>query len=133
MKKGFDWIDNAFIYGSFVCLCITEDDFKRQCKKLKVPAESIPGWINKGANATTHTMENEEGRLCSIVCIEQRKDFGPEQIIGLLVHEAVHVWQEFSDSIGEEKPSPEFEAYSIQAISQRLVTSYKELTKSKKK
>lgn len=42
------------------------------------------------------------------------------QIHGLLLHEAVHIWQEVIQLMGEEKPSTEFEAYSIQAIAQDL-------------
>jgi len=34
------------------------------------------------------------------------------------------VWQEYSSRIGETNPSSEFEAYSIQAIAQRLMTAY---------
>jgi hypothetical protein len=48
------------------------------------------------------------------------------QVAALLVHEAVHVWQLFRESIGEHGPSKEFEAYSIQAISQRLMERYRD-------
>ncbi len=39
---------------------------------------------------------------------------------GLLLHEAVHVWQFVKRRMGEREPSVEFEAYSIQAIAQDL-------------
>ena len=42
------------------------------------------------------------------------------QIHGLLLHEAVHIWQEVKLRMGEESPSSEFEAYSVQAIAQDL-------------
>lgn len=46
------------------------------------------------------------------------------QIHGLLLHEAVHIWQEIAQLMGEENPSVEFEAYSIQAIAQDLFEMY---------
>jgi hypothetical protein len=42
----------------------------------------------------------------------------------MLVHEAVHVWQFHCENIGEREPSIEFEAYSIQAVSQFLMEAY---------
>jgi hypothetical protein len=52
-----------------------------------------------------------------------------EQVYALLVHEAVHIWQDVKHRIGEDNPSSEFEAYAIQNISQELMLAYKLLTK----
>ncbi|MDC5109016.1 hypothetical protein OHW62_16510 [Acinetobacter baumannii] len=48
------------------------------------------------------------------------------EIYGLLLHEAVHVWQIVKRRMGESEPSVEFEAYSIQAIAQDLFEMYEE-------
>ncbi|WP_151963647.1 hypothetical protein [Acinetobacter oleivorans] len=48
------------------------------------------------------------------------------EIYGLLLHEAVHVWQKVKKLMGEKEPSSEFEAYSIQAIAQDLFEMYEE-------
>ncbi len=48
------------------------------------------------------------------------------EIYGLLLHEAVHVWQKVRKLMGEKEPSSEFEAYSIQAIAQDLFKMYEE-------
>lgn len=45
----------------------------------------------------------------------------------MLTHEAVHIWQEIKLQLGEKEPSYEFEAYSIQNISQNLMEAYKRL------
>ena len=46
------------------------------------------------------------------------------ELIGIVVHEAAHVWQEVRLSIGERSPSIEFEAYSMQAITQELLAAF---------
>jgi hypothetical protein len=46
------------------------------------------------------------------------------QVYGLLLHEAVHVWQIVKRRMGEREPSVEFEAYSIQSIAQDLFEMY---------
>lgn len=48
------------------------------------------------------------------------------EIHGLLLHEAVHVWQRIKQRMGEKEPSIEFEAYSIQRIAQDLFDMYEE-------
>ncbi|MFW6575186.1 hypothetical protein ACOCJL_12555 [Acinetobacter baumannii] len=48
------------------------------------------------------------------------------EIYGLLLHEAVHVWQKIKKLMGEREPSSEFEAYSIQSIAQDLFKMYEE-------
>ncbi|MDO7512371.1 hypothetical protein Q5M54_15095 [Acinetobacter baumannii] len=48
------------------------------------------------------------------------------EIYGLLLHEAVHVWQKVKKLMGEKELSSEFEAYSIQAIAQDLFKMYEE-------
>lgn len=46
------------------------------------------------------------------------------EVYGLLLHEAVHLWQQVRVLMGEREPSSEFEAYSIQAIAQNLFEMY---------
>lgn len=40
------------------------------------------------------------------------------QAVGVVAHECAHVWQEIRIAMGEAEPSPEFEAYTIQALVQ---------------
>jgi hypothetical protein len=93
------------------------------------PADRGP-WIRTShANATAHYLNNPKGEQVCIVALRLVDDVTPIQIAALLVHEAVHVFQEFCTRIGECSPSPEFEAYSIQTISQRLMQAYAERIK----
>lgn len=107
----------------YFCLCTTEAQFLYAMKHLKL--KNPPAWITgENANATTHTLTNPEGKLCCVVCIRVYKGISKGQVYALLVHEAVHVWQEYCLSIGEKYPSSEFEAFTIQAIAQALMFSY---------
>ena len=62
-------------------------------------------------------------------CIVQLGDVDERpllQIHGLLLHEAVHIWQRIKILMGEKEPSIEFEAYSIQRIAQDLFSMFEE-------
>ena len=48
------------------------------------------------------------------------------EVHGLLLHEAVHIWQRIKQRMNERDPSVEFEAYSIQAIAQDLFEMFEE-------
>lgn len=54
--------------------------------------------------------------------LDKKKD--PAGVMGLLVHEATHVWQYIRKDIGEKKPSVEFEAYAMHNITTELWKAY---------
>ncbi len=114
----------------YYCLCTNEADYFKAMKHLKL--KTPPPWLNTGAPATTHTLTKADGKLCCVVCIDVPKGTTKGQVYGLLVHEAVHVWQQYCSGMGEHSPSIEFEAYTIQAISQALMFSFDETTLNKK-
>ena len=60
----------------------------------------------------------------TLVLCGDRPDRSPQDVIGSLVHEAVHVWQTTRDYIGEKNPSREFEAYQIHFIAMNLIGAY---------
>lgn len=79
------------------------------------------------AAGNTTPFHNAEGQICIVVTISER--FKPDEnchlgVAGLLIHEAAHVWQMIREDIGEHAPSPEFEAYSMQCISQELIGAF---------
>lgn len=78
----------------------------------------------KRSNATTHHLMNGSGDVVSVVALGDTSERNPVEVAGLLVHEAVHVWQEYCDSIGETQPGREQEAYAVQAIAQELMAEY---------
>ncbi len=73
------------------------------------------------------TFENTKaGKLCVLVTISERIDHkdDPIGVLGLVVHEAAHVWQAIKNDIGEDRPSHEFEAYAMQNIVMELCKAY---------
>lgn len=65
------------------------------------------------------------GKHC-IVQIGETQNKSLVVIHGLLLHEAVHIWQRTKLLMGEKEPGIEFEAYSIQRIAQDLFDMYEE-------
>lgn len=82
---------------------------------VKAPFEFLEG----GADARVDFTEDH-----AIVQIKDCDWWNLNQIHGLLLHEAVHIWQELKEKMGEGDPSVEFEAYSIQALAQDLFELY---------
>jgi len=106
-----------------MALCLTEADYLRAAKHCKIP---IPDpWLHMNKEkGVTHVWESD-GKLVCIVCLHPDAiKADPIEVAGVLVHEAVHVFQRLCDSIGEDAPSREFEAYSIGNIAERLMREF---------
>ena len=71
----------------------------------------------------THHFERGD-KAIAIVCMGKSKQRKLVEIVGLLTHEATHIWQSIRDRIGERNPGAEFEAYSVQWITQQLIESW---------
>jgi hypothetical protein len=106
-----------FYYG----FCPSEAAWKRDMRLMKVKGE-VPYPTSDG-NCTTFVQNGKD--LTCIVTINERLDGrNPSGIIGLIAHEAMHVWQALMEKIGERDPSQEFGAYSYQSIFQELLEAY---------
>jgi hypothetical protein len=120
------WLDRTLIANPYYyTLCTTPKMFAKEMKRLGI--ENPPRFIlNDHSDASVHWFE-KDGGLCAVINIREHKD--KHQIYALLIHEAVHIWQEIRINIGESAPSKEFEAYAIQRISMELFDEYKRQTK----
>lgn len=105
--------------GPYLTLCLSEDEMRRAMKRI---GQSLP-WLAAGKDACVHAFAGPGG-LCCVVCLGDVTSRSGVEIAGLLVHEAVHVWQHWCDDIGEYKPGMEQEAYGVQAIAQALMAEY---------
>ncbi len=118
MTHRLKWLQRSTLVGPYMALCLTPATFAKACKHLKVPACDF---VSPGKDATVH-FYSQKGNTVALVCLNPGKDVSAN--IGLLVHEAVHVWQQLCEDMGEGKPGDEVEAYAIQAISERLIGEY---------
>lgn len=120
------WVSRSLMDCAYhIGLCTSEKAFRRELRRMKIPQATWPVWIaNSQSDATVHFFEHPQGYLAAIVCVRVQPERCGLEIAGLLVHEAVHIWQAHRDHIGESKPGAEQEAYAIQRISQRLMSAY---------
>ena len=118
------YVSRQLIDGPWIGLCLSEEAFTSELKRLKIPERKRPlSAVSEGADATTHVLEGPGG-MVFLVCMRRDKRQSKIQRYALLMHEAVHIWQSWARSIGEIDPSLEFEAYAIQGISQRLMEAF---------
>ncbi len=116
------WLDRRISApGPYLCLCLSEAEYFKAFKRLKL--KPTAAWVSQRANATAHFAESADG-VCAVVCIDGFEGRSGIEVAGLLVHEAVHIWQEWCDYYGEARPGHEQEAYAIQAIAQELMAEY---------
>lgn len=81
-------------------------------------------------DASCSYFTNTKGhKACAIVTMSDAPHTGREKV-GMIVHEAMHVWRAMREEIGETEPSAEFEAYSMQSIAQELIEAY-EMTRGR--
>ena len=105
-----------------MALCLSEAEFKAAMKHLQCNTDAA--WIkNNHSHATAHYLESPRGLTC-VVCMRGYEGCNPVEVAGLLVHEAVHVWQHWCDDIGETNPGAEQEAHGVQALAQELLAEY---------
>lgn len=118
------WLDRRIASpGPYLCLCLSDAEFRAALRHIDA-TDSPAHWVSPGANATTHHYQNASGRPVCIVCLSGHEGRDPVEVAGMLVHEAVHVWQEYCHRIGERHPGDEQEAYAVQSIAQELMAEY---------
>lgn len=118
------WLDRTAMPSlPYFTLVKTERQWRSALKHIKV-TDKI-GMLNAGAQGTTHVFSHSNGGTVCIVAIGNWEKRTLHEIYGLLVHEAVHIWQEYRDNtLNEQHPSKELEAYVIQGIAQELMFAF---------
>ncbi len=121
-KPKVKWLDRRVAMpGPYLALCLSAEELSSAAQQCGI--KNMDGFPESGA--TTFTLENKDGDICCLIGVShaaQKEE--PLLIAGLLVHEAVHVWQHHKRDISEKRPGDEQEAYAIQGISQELMMEY---------
>lgn len=129
MSENVDWLDRSLLQSPIeYTLCISEKQFNKLLKSMGIAKIKRPTYLSTThANATAHFFESTDtNKERVIICLGRTEGVSEVQIYGLLVHEAVHVWQRVREILGEDHPAKEQEAYAIQRIAQSLIESYRE-------
>ncbi len=121
------WANRCLLQGVYLTLCLDEVSFNRVCKKLG--AEDLD-WHHSN-HGTCYSLSDSEGKNCCIVAIRDWKKRSLIEVHGLIVHEAMHVWQYTKKVMGEDAPGREIEAYAMQNITLELFGLFKLLSKKK--
>ena len=118
------WLDRRVAApGPYLTLVTSQDEFDAALRHFKMPL-GTPYLLNARADATAHFFDNQCDGGVAVVALGDTTGRSGVEIAGLLVHEAVHIWQTHRESIGETHPGREQEAYAVQCIAQELMAEY---------
>lgn len=127
MAKNLTWCRRDIVrLPCYLALCCSEEEYLREMKRKKIPIADVPEFPKWPTSANVSFFTHEGEPDIALVCLDpvQAKKRGLIATLALLVHEATHVWQHTLRELGEKEPSAEFEAYSMQAISQELFEAF---------
>lgn len=116
------WCNRGW-YPIYYGFCPSEKAWKSALKRLGITSEPYPDTDGKCT-----FLEKNGKDLCAIVTIKDHSD--PTEVIGILVHEAMHIWQAIKENIGEKDPGHEQEAYAMQAMTMELIDAYNKTRKN---
>ena len=124
----FEWLDRRVAApGPYMTLVRSEADFLAALKHLGAVPRGA--WVGElPMRATCHYLTGKDDERCCIVAVNFAEDNTGIEIAGLLVHEAVHIVQEYFEGIGERNPAREQQAYAVQMVSQELMWEYRRQT-----
>lgn len=126
------WLDRTLVRSPFYyCLCLTKKQFRHKLKECGIDENERHKFTKDDDSGKARWYESN-GKQFVFICLTPN-DHDLVEVHGLLVHEAIHMWQWIKEYYGEEAPSKEFEAYSLQNITQSLFEEYERQTKKGKK
>ena len=118
------WLERDMVAGPHLFLATSEAAFRRAMRGLGIPREKWPAWLSEDANGCVHSFMRKSGGLACVVSFRPPQPFDGIDVACTLVHEAVHVFQQWCAHYEERAPSREFEAYSIDSIAERLMRAW---------
>jgi len=116
--KGCRWLQPGPLPIEVV-FCPNRKAWDRQIAKRFGDRHGYPG---SDGRCTIYTRGTQVA--CVVTINAKRKNTENCEVIALLAHEAMHVYQEIRKSMGEEQPSCEFEAYTMQWLLGSLIDAF---------
>jgi hypothetical protein len=104
-------------------LCLNQQEYDQVMKEVN-SYSSV--YLPKSKNACVRIFDDPEGNELFIICLDAAKDVTVMDMVGLIVHETVHVFQSKCANMGEDHPSSEFQAYGIQNLFLTILEAYLE-------
>jgi hypothetical protein len=123
MKHNYKWLDRRVAKpGPFLTLVLSPEELVHALRGMTKEYIAFP---SEGALCTTLTHDKTK-QQCAVISVSKhsQENCSAIEMAGLLVHEAVHVWQGHAAWMGERHPGVEQEAYAIQGIAQELMAEY---------
>lgn len=119
-----NWLDRRIAHpGPHLALCLYMNEYIAAMRHCRIM--DPPDWMgNNYSSALVHFLTNPDNDPVAIVCLRGWQGRNPIEVAGMLVHEAVHVWQKYAERIGEHVPGKEQEAYAVQNIAQELMAEF---------
>lgn len=126
MKPGYTWLSRSLVeLQMHYCLVLSNHEYAAAVREIEGPAAHVGYWLkDETADANVNWAKSPEGAHHAIVALRVKPDATGVDIAGCICHEAVHVFQEHCRLVGEEKPSDEYAAWSIEHIARSLMQDY---------
>ena len=132
-----EWCDRTLVSSPYSYgICFTLEDYRATLKANGVQEIEYADCGLGGAkgNAQVSFYKCPGGQRLAIVTLGKGHEKLRLTVIhGLLVHEGTHIWQAILEEQGDSEPSSEYEAYSLQSITQNLMEQYEAWTIASKK
>jgi hypothetical protein len=120
-----NWLNrNTAFPFPYYTLCRDPKQFAKFLKQFKLPAQNF--LLDANSDASSHFYEKPGSPSMIVVCLGNTKGRSKVEVFGVLVHEAMHIWQDVKQHIHEHNPSKEFEAYTVQFIAQNLMQAFED-------
>ena len=120
------WCDRGW-FPTYFGFCPSKKAWDREMKRLGIVDCPYPTSDARCTSFENATYKDGGKKTLALVTVGEHIDGKNSMgILGILVHECVHVWQTVRQDIGEESPSKEFEAYAMQNIVMSIFAAYAE-------
>lgn len=118
------WLERNPLPLPYFTLCLDREAFYSELESLGIGRNRMPPPLHEEhSDATCHFLATKDGQRCCVVFMHVPRTASSVEVAGLLVHEAVHIWQEYAETY-KINDANELEANVIQTISQRLMAEY---------